>query len=182
MEACEKYPRIEQRARFYDFAVEIADCYPLQAAIIILAVWNVARFRFIPNEKYAETLEKLKETINEGKREFDRLKGEDFRTFNFSEIEKPIKKIYTKLSEIEGVKFTGASKVMHLLNRDLFLMWDSDMREEYGFKKKQNADGYFEYLNQMQSKVRNIEWNMRDKSLPKAIDEFNFVNITKRRK
>lgn len=43
MEACEEYPRIEQRARFYDFAVEIADDYPLQAAIIILAVWNVAR-------------------------------------------------------------------------------------------------------------------------------------------
>jgi hypothetical protein len=175
--ACKDYSDKEGRARFYDVAIKIADAYPLQASIIILAVWNVARFRFIPNKKYGETLDKLKEAIDEGKLKFESLEGKDFRTFNFNEIGEPVKKIYSKLSEIEGVKHTGASKVMHLLNRDLFLMWDSDMRKEYGYPKA-NEDDYLHYLKKMQDKVKNIELTMPNKTLPKIIDEFNFMEIT----
>jgi len=181
-EACQKYRDEEGRAKYYDRAIEIADAYPLQASIIILAVWNVAGFRFLSNEEYRETLDKLKETIDEGKLEFRRLKGKDFRTFDFKGIEKLIKKIYSELSKIEGVKYTGASKVMHLLNRDLFLMWDSDMRRHYckHYHLGQLAieDAYFGYLKQMQNEVKDIKWNMPDKTLPKAIDEFNFMKIT----
>jgi len=175
--ACKEYSEKEGRARFYDIAIEIADDYPLQASIIILAVWNVAGFRFLSNEEYRETLDKLKETIDEGKLEFRSLKGKDFRTFDFKEIEKLIKKIYSELSKIEGVKYTGASKVMHLLNRDLFLMWDSDMRKEYGYPKA-NEDNYLHYLKKMQDKVKNMELIMPNKTLPKIIDEFNFTEIS----
>jgi len=177
-EACKVYGNEEGRARFYDEAVRIADAYPLQASIIILAVWNVARFRVIPNKKYPETLKKLKETIDEGKLEFGSLKGKDFRTFDFDEIGETIKKIYSKLYKIEGVKYTGASKVMHLLNRDLFLMWDSDMRKEYGYPNKANEHDYLDYLKKMKNKAKNIEWTMPNKTLPKAIDEFNFMEIS----
>jgi len=180
-EACEKYQREEGRAKYYDVAVRIADAYPLQASIIILAVWNIARFRVLKNEEseYRKMLDGLEKTIDKGKPKFDSLRWKDFKTFKFKEIETSMKEVYSELSNIKGVEHTGASKVMHLLNRDLFLMWDSDMRKKYGYKRyKPDADSYVRYHEKMQETVKNIKWNRSDKTLPKAIDEFNFVNIT----
>ena len=179
-QACEKYPTIEGRARFYDVAVKIVDAHPLQASIILLAVWNMNRFRFMASD--GRNLVNLQKALEECKPLFERVKGKDFRNVDFDEIEDAVKQIYSTLSKVKGVEYTGASKVMHLLNRDLFLMWDSDMREEYCYKNKRDENGYFDYLKQVQNKVRNIEWNMSNKTLPKAIDEFNFVNITYPRK
>lgn len=88
-----------------------------------------------------------------------------------------VRQIYSNLSKVEGVKYTGASKVMHLLNRELFVMWDRDTRKEYGYPKA-NKDGYLHYLKKMQDKVKNMELTMPNKTLPKIIDEFNFMEIT----
>jgi hypothetical protein len=175
---CKVYGKKEGRARYYDYAIEIADRgYLLQASIIILAVWNIARFRILKKEEFGNTLERLEEIINKGRLEFGNLKGKDFRTFDFKGIEKTIKETYSNLSKIKGVEDTGASKVMHLLNRDLFLMWDRDMRKEYGYPKPNEQD-YLNYLTKMQIKVKNIGWSIPNKTLPKAIDEFNYVKIT----
>jgi len=172
---CEEYPKIEGRAKFYDVAVEIVDTHPLQASIIILAVWNVGRFRFYASD--SQTLINLKEAIKKCKPLFDRLRGKDFRTVDFNEIQDIVKQIYATLSKVEIVKYTGASKIMHLFNRDLFLMWDKDMRKEYGYNIA-NEDEYLDYLKQMQEEFKDIEWDMPNKTLPKAIDEYNFVTIT----
>lgn len=47
---CEEFKRVEGRASFFDIAEEIVDEYPLQASIIVLATWNVGRFRFMVSE------------------------------------------------------------------------------------------------------------------------------------
>ena len=66
---------------------------------------------------------------------------------------------------------------MHLLNKELFVMWDRDTRKEYGYPKA-NEDDYLHYLKKMQDKVKNMELTMPNKTLPKIIDEFNFMEIT----
>ena len=48
--ACKDYEREEGRASFYDVALEIVDDHPLQASIILLAVWNMNRFRFVVSD------------------------------------------------------------------------------------------------------------------------------------
>jgi hypothetical protein len=174
-QACEEYKNEEGRASFYDVALEIADSHPLQASIIILAVWNMNRFRFMASD--SENLVALQEAIEECKLLVDRLKGKDFKTVNFDEIKDTVMKIYSKLSKVMGVEYTGASKVMHLLNRELFVMWDTDTRKKYGFHMADETD-YFNFLKLMQEKVKDIEWNMPNKTLAKAIDEYNQVNIT----
>jgi hypothetical protein len=173
--ACEEYKNEEGRASFYDVALEIVDSHPLQASIILLAVWNMNRFRFMASD--SENLVALQEAIEECKPLVDRLKGKDFKTVNFDEIKDTVMKIYSKLSKVMGVEYTGASKVMHLLNRELFVMWDTDTRKKYGFRMADETD-YFNFLKLMQEKVKDIEWNMPNKTLAKAIDEYNQVNIT----
>jgi len=173
---CKNYSIREGRASFYDDAVKIAAAYPLQASIIILAVWNMNRFRFTVND--AKNLIDLRRAIKKVIPKFENLQEKEFRTAKFGEIGGTVKEIYSTLSKVKGVEHTGASKVMHLLNRNLFLIWDSYMRKEYGYHKYSNEDGYLHYLIKMQDKVRNVEWDRCDKTLPKAIDEFNFMKIT----
>ena len=62
------------------------------------------------------------------------------QTVEFDEIKDTIKKIYSALSKVKGVEYTGASKVMHLINRKLFVMWDSYIRKGYGLKSN-DAEG-----------------------------------------
>lgn len=173
--ACEEYKREEGRASFYDVALEIADDHPLQASIIILAVWNMNRFRFMASD--TQNLVDLKKAIEECKPLSERLKGKDFKTVHFDEIKDIVEQIYSSLSKVYGVEYTGASKVMHLLNRDLFVMWDRDTRKKYGFHVADGTD-YFNFLKLMQEKFKDIEWNMPNKTLAKAVDEYNQVTIT----
>jgi len=188
---CEEFEKVEGRASFYEIALEIVDEYPLQAAIIILATWNIGRFRFVISP---ENLLKLKETLKECEPTFLSLRKFKFREVNFDKLKDKIESIYAKLSSIEGVKYTGASKVFHLFCKDLIVMWDRYIREEY--KKKEYArlyglrlkghspQDFFKFQKLMQKIFGHIEWNDEKKSLAKAIDEYNYVMFTlpKRRK
>jgi len=175
---CEEYKNLEGRASFYDVASEIVNDYPLHASIILLAVWNVGRFRFFASD--TQNLLDLKNTINECNPLFENIEkktaGKNFKTVNFDDIAQTLKDIYSKLSTVESVKYTGASKIMHLLNRELFVMWDRDTRDELRYGE--SADEYFRFLKDMQNKYKNVEWSSPKKTLAKAIDEYNQVTIT----
>lgn len=173
--ACEDYKNEEDRAGFYDIALEIADIYPLQASIVILAGWNNSRFRFIASD--GQNLNNFQRAMEVCKPLFEKLKGKDFKTTNFDEISDIVMEIYKALSEVKGVEYTGASKVMHLLNRELFVMWNRDARKEY---ECENADGqdYLKFLKKMQEMFKDIDWRMPSKTLTKAVDEYNQVTIT----
>jgi len=173
--ACEEYKRQEGRASFYDVALEIADSHPLQASIIILAVWNMNRFRYFASD--SQNLVDLQNAIEKCEPLFQRIKGKDFKTVNFDEIEDTVKQIYSMLSKVMGVEYTGASKVMHLINRDLFVMWDRATRKEYGYHIADEND-YFEFLKKMQEMFKDVEWDMPNKTFAKAIDEYNQVTVT----
>jgi hypothetical protein len=173
--ACEEYKTEEGRASFYDVALEIADAYPLQASIILLAVWNTARFRFMASDR--QNLNDLQNAIAKCKPLFNILNGKNFKTVNFDEIKDTVKRIYSTLSRVKGVEYTGASKVMHLANRDLFVMWDRKTREKYGYYVADKKE-YLSFLKQMQGTFGDIEWDMPNKTLAKAIDEYNQATIT----
>jgi GH25 family lysozyme M1 (1,4-beta-N-acetylmuramidase) len=115
-----------------------------------------------------------------------------------------IKEIYNKFYNIlknmpkcKDKNITGASKAMHLLFPRIFVMWDRDIREDLGFDKKTNSDGYLEFLNEMQKEAdevidsyhrdKNIHkemveklisktiWGNETRTLAKMIDECNFA-------
>jgi len=172
---CKEYKENEGRESFYDVAVNIVDDHPLQASIIILATWNSSRFRFFANNP--QNLIDLKEAIEKTKPLFEKIKNKEFQTVNLDEIKDNIKEIYSIFSRVKGVEYTGASKVMHLINRNLFIMWDGYIRKEYGLKNN-DAEDYFNFLKLMQDKFSNIKWDIPEKSLTKAIDEYNYVIFT----
>jgi hypothetical protein len=89
--------------------------------------------------------------------------------------------LYPKFSKIESVKYTGASKILHLFNPRLFLIWETAMRDYYDYSDS-DVDDYLKYHKLLQKKTQAIKWLAEGKTLPKAIDEYHFITITEGRK
>ena len=98
--------------------MEIVEEHPLQACVILLATWNVSRFRFIVSD--SKNLTDLIDALNKCKPLLEKLKGLKFKSVDFSEIGETVKQIYSIFSKVKGVEYTGTSKIMHLLNNELF--------------------------------------------------------------
>ncbi len=185
---CEEFSHIESRASFYDLANEILEKYPIQACIIILATWNIGNFKYVKDRE--KLLDEFKITFNNCKPLFEQLKGKEFCKVDFEEIKEVVEKIFNSFSEIKGIKYTGASKVMHLLNKDLFVIWDAYIsgnkpRKYYlqlkldHTKYSRDAESYINFLKDMQKKFCHINKGFKGRTFAKCIDENNYVNYTK---
>ena len=173
IEKCEIYEKNEGRASFYDLSMEIVRDHPLQASIIILATWNAARFRYMTSD--SQNLQNLTRAIEKTHPLFKELKG-TISDADFNEKGETIKRIYKILSSVKGVEYTGTSKVMHILKPELLVMWDTAIRKDYGYSSR--PEGYLEFQKAMQNIFSGVSWNNPQKTLAKAIDEYNYATIT----
>lgn len=188
-----RYKAEESRGSFYDIAANLLDRgFKKEAYLLLLATWNFASFR------YAVTsfdLVAFDDTVKSLETNFQRLDGKNIRTADFDSLREDISAIYNTLSQIKGIRYTGAPKMMHLRNRELFVMWDAYIR---GLKPRKSydrleivksgdwnvkaygdsADDYLQYLKDMQYKFAGISFVEKGKTFAKAIDEFNYVEIT----
>jgi len=173
LEKCDIYLKNEGRASFYDLSMEIVRDHPLQASIIMLATWNTARFRFMTSD--SRNLQNLTSAVAEVQPLFKELDGM-FSDADFDEIGETIIRIYQILSSVKGVEYTGSSKVMHILKPELLVMWDTYIRDDYGYST--SAEDYLEFQKEMQNKFSGVSWKNPKKTLAKAIDEYNFADIS----
>jgi hypothetical protein len=125
---------------------------------------------------------KLKEAIDKTNPFLDKVRNESLQAADFEEIGGIMNKIYSVFSSIRGVEYTGASKVIHLFCPNLVVMWDGYMRTKYS-KYYRTSDGkspsdFVAFQKLMQELSKNVKWNNRNKTLAKAIDEYNYVTIT----
>jgi len=137
--------------------------------MLIIATWNVAWFS--KNFKKINTKEFLK-AIEETNPVFDELKNEIFETANFDKLYGKIAFIYNKFNSI--IKQTGTSKVMYHRNPNLFIMWDTKIRNKWKVVGKPNCDDYVCFLKLMQKEFSHIKWENKSVSFARAIDMYNF--------
>lgn len=185
----------EGRTDFFKLAQKlIKSDFEIEGLLLILATWNFAKFRYAIKkfdiDHFIKTVDGLRANFNS----FD---GKDFASINFDAHKSDIEAIFNGLSAIKGIEYTGAPKLMHLKNPDVFVMWDSFIRGDkpkkyyqdlevfkngtYEYKKYQRSfEGYFTFLKDMQDKFQNLAPYLEKSSPPlaKAVDEFNYVNIT----
>ncbi len=173
---CKKFEELERRGTFYDMALNMTNKgFEIEAFFLILATWNFATFRYAMKEFDIDGFKKvIKDQCNPI---FDKLEDKNLESVDFTEIREDVEELYNILSAIKGVKYTGASKIMHLKNPKLFIMWDGYIKERYGLRKG-TADDYVNFLKKMQEMFKDIRWEREDKTLAKAIDEYNYVAIT----
>jgi hypothetical protein len=70
---------------------------------------------------------------------------------------------------------TGASKIMHFKQPELFVMWDTAIRRHYRVPTVCTAEDYVEFLRCMRRTFGHLAWMPKDRTFAKAIDEYNFV-------
>jgi len=137
-------------------------------------------------------------------RDIDRLLGEIedkcIYEINFSDtkVRRLIEIVYDRLAKIVG--YTGASKVLHLLYPNVFVMWDERIRSAYSIQAP-TSDNYVNFLVKIQEIIKRLineyankygvnERNARLKlfeifdnyPITKIVDEYNFLKFTKNEK
>jgi len=146
-------------------------------------------------------LEQLVDAIRELRGELERLKGVRLTDVNLDDkrIEESIRRIYERISSVKGVGATSASKIMHVLNPNLFVMWDSDIRSDYDMGE--GSKDYLNFIRMMQEKAiaflkyfgeergcgrdeaeRLLSEEHGGKSIAKLIDEYNWLRTRKWRR
>jgi hypothetical protein len=141
----------------------------------------------------------LCEKLRTSEKDFNNLREEKFQTINFekTKISNSITNIYGKIDPLEYLGSpTTISKTLHVLNPEIFVMWDSGIRKKQrsnNSRIQDNADGYLEFLKETQKEVigalndqkketgktfDEIEQEIRNKytniTLAKIIDEYNY--------
>ena len=131
----------------------------------------------------------LGERLRSSEKDFGNLREERFQIIDFEkdEISDSITTIYGKLDPLEYLGSpTTISKTLHLLNPEIFVMWDSEIRKKYRHKNsriRDNSEGYIEFLKETQKLVRDA-LNDRKKEVGKGLDEIEkeirnkYKNIT----
>ncbi len=101
--------------------------------------------------------------------------------FDDKEISKNIKEAYEDLNNVKHVGATAVSKILHLMNPEIFVMWDEKICDMYNVKG--SANGYLEFLEKNQRLLKGIftekecaklRSKFGNKTLAKLIDEFNW--------
>lgn len=150
--------------------------FKLEGIFLLLATWNFAYLRY-----YMRTFDLNKFERILAKCDFDFFKNKKFEDIDLTDkivIDK-IKNIYRALSSIDGIKYVGATKIMHLLNPQLFVMWDRNIIKHY--KAKTTPQGYVNFMALMQKMYKEGKFkNLRkDVTIPRAIDLYNMECFSK---
>ncbi len=110
------------------------------------------------------------------------LNGNYLFNLNLDDNEEEITKIYSGFPK--KVKPTGRSKILHMLNGNVFPMWDEGMRIRYGVYP--NAQGYFNYMNLIQKQLKTLSKEdikeiekLTRRPIIKIIDETNWFEVNK---
>lgn len=88
---------------------------------------------------------------------------------------------------VDVLKYTGTSKLLHILNPEFFMIWDVKVRHRYGCSE--NADGYFNFLYRSQKEIKEMLNSYKEdyrkisqriyegktKAILKLLDEYNYA-------
>lgn len=119
------------------------------------------------------------------------LKKERLEDIELSSESTTIERLYDRAMEIEGIGATVTSKILHVLNPNLFVMWDDNIRDAYNYSKE--GGDYREFMEKMQkvakwaingckqdgenlkSAKQNFLKNVNEETLTRALDKFNMT-------
>ena len=133
--------------------------------------------------------------------DFEKMVNVDGKDLKTQEIVSSIFKIVspTVAPAVGKGGYTATSKIMHMVNPELFPMWDGNIRRKYGFYG--NTEGYLSFMLKMQSMIKGVikdyceehrismkeaKEEMSKKictggrmlTLVKLIDEYNYTRFT----
>ncbi|MCE5299561.1 MAG: hypothetical protein LLG37_01640 [Spirochaetia bacterium] len=140
--------------------------------LLLLSTWNFAYFRYVVNsfdmDEFGRCISKTME-MNK------KIEGQKLEGCDLDANEGLIMDMYETMSASRLIKYTGATKLLSLMNPHIFVMWDSFIRKECHVGQK--PQDYVRFLRIMKTACEGLAWDS-DKPLAKAIDEYNYMTIS----
>lgn len=166
----------ELRDKIYDWSLNlIKEGKELEGIFLLIATWNFAYFRYHMRDF---SLKEFEKTLKEC--DFNYFKDKSFANedMNCAETKNKIIEIYKKLSNFKGIRYVGATKIMHLKCPNFFIMWDGKIIKHY--KAKTSPEGYFNFMKLIQDlyKIDSFKDLNNNVTLPRAIDLYNMINYS----
>jgi len=96
---------------------------------------------------------RLVEAIENQRQNLDKLKKGTILSIRLDKVASIIKEVYNG-TKIRHLGPTGISKMLHLLNPELFVMWDNNIRRKIGKKPfRASSSGYLNFLKWIQNEL-----------------------------
>lgn len=151
----------------------------IRGILLLLFTWN-----FAARETKALTYDNLREVLTESEESLKRLDGVKIEDDISSGQWEDILKVFSCFKKLMGQ--TGASKALSLMNPDLFVMWDTQIRARLNkclipnIANGEKDEQYITFLKGIKTII--VLYKLRSKiptgvSLAKKIDEFNYVHL-----
>ena len=136
--------------------------------------------------------EEVGNTLRGLKPEFNQLYGKPLLAIDFAEetVRAAVVTIYNQLKQIKHLGPTGIIKILHVLNPEVFILWDQQIRGTY----PATADGYLQFAAAMQCELKeaiqdrqkitgvhfdaiigDLRQEFSHKTMAKLCDEYNWV-------
>jgi len=171
LRGCEKFHEMEPRDIMYLVARKIilenpnAEYHILAGIEVLLLTWNTVYLQRQP-EKVKRSLEgDILEAYRNTKNDFEFLKDKKLETIDLKDpdIVNRIKRIFKTFISHKSIESTGASKAIHLINPELFMMWDNEIKKNhhklhpfYRIRSESSEECYVEFMKMMQEVARGI--------------------------
>ena len=155
----------------------------IEGVILLLFCWN-----FAAQKTKRLTISKIHDLLDKNKGTLKDLERYSLLTIDDDCCEK-IKMVYEDFRSLFGQ--TGASKALSLLNRELFVMWDTKIRDRLkkslvrGISNGEKHEHYVRFLRRMRelSEEYSLESRIPEGAiLAKKIDEFHYAEIVMKNK
>ena len=192
------YHEKENRAHYYDDFFNTTDISFPQEPIRMDEVRKLRRFLNRWGARYQANPEQLRDALQKIRKDFKLLSDTNILDVRFlKEITKdPIYKIIERIYETVATcgkrrESTGTAKILHMLQPELFVMWDGSIRPAYAAK----TSGFsyaFEFLPRMQMVARKAVKELQQEfglsvqgavkllcpcghTLARVLDEYNYA-------
>ena len=215
-EGCKNFHQEEARDAAYVISMHLINEKPndlnriVGAIKLILLTWNNSYFQGDRRVEKSNLDKDIFKAIDKCNSDLRRLNGKRLERIDLTnvDIKEMITNIFKKFKEKRSIGDTGASKSLHILMPELFMMWDRHIRSQYHrlhpyYRSYSTEDCYYEFLKNSQDIARSllkqrtqneiwfehlnsINKDSRDfiesfifkESLLKMIDEYNYIKIT----
>lgn len=161
---CRKYHEIEQKdipyvVSWYLMRNTENPHFVLAGAKTMVLTWNAMYYQWLPTDVKASLEKDIMDSYYACKPYLDYFRSKNLAQLSRKDIEK-IGDIFYTFSSKKSIGFTGASKILHLINPNVFMMWDAGIRGAYHKlhreKKHGDRECYIEFMCQSQEIAREL--------------------------
>lgn len=171
LRGCEKFHEMEPRDIIYLVARKLIlenpnSEYNILAGIeVLLLTWNAVYLQRQPESVKRSLESDILEAYRSTKNDFELLKVEKLESVDLKDLGTVniIKKIFKSFAGRKSIECTGASKAIHLICPELFMMWDNEIKRNYHrlhpfyrIRSESLEECYVEFLKTMQEVAKAI--------------------------